>query len=210
MPNKRGTNRRPNLRAETKKLSHQINSTTTKLIRSGKGIINSVPAHNFQLKIQRVIRQNARVTAQLTITVEDFRAQVRKELGLVPATTGTGEMFFLHELKVYASVSTDADYQLVTFDTEEATTADHNISGSYTSTADEAGVGLIHIAYPINNRPSMTASSPGTLKLITLDTSAGDIQYSIDYLVTYVRTPTSSISLMRHLQPNPVGDLVQN
>jgi hypothetical protein len=169
--------------------------TSPVLVRSSKNFINSVPAHNYQLKIRRPIRQNARIDAQLVITVNDLRLLVYKELGISAAATGTGSMFYMHGVKVYAAVNTDSDFQVVTYDINEVATGDNNITSSFTCGADESGIAFVHFLYPINARPTFNSVSPGTAKLITIDKSAADVQLTIDYDITYVRTPTSSISL---------------
>jgi hypothetical protein len=183
-----------------RRLAKMINMTSPILVRSGKNFINSVPAHNYQLKIRRPFRQNARIDSQLVITVDALRALVYKELGIGVPSSGTGNMFYLHGIKVYAAVNTDADFQVVVFDIEETATGDANISSSFTCAADESGIGFIHFVYPINNRPTFNTVTPGTQKIITIDKSSADIQLTIDYDLTFVRTPTSSISLREPLR----------
>lgn len=186
--------RNSNTHRSLKLHAHQLNATGPRLIRSGKNYINSVPAHNYQLKTRRMFRFNQRIESQLVIDLDTLRALVRNELAVVAAASGIGEMFFVHGVRIYASANTDADFQVVSYDIEESTVNDHNINGAFTSTCDAAGVGFIHFEYPTNNRPTLTSNSQGTSKLLTFDQSAAEMQYVIDFDVTYIRTPTDSIS----------------
>jgi len=156
----------------------------------------SIPNHNFQLKVKKVFRvfSGTLTGATQDFSTTNFITAIRNEMG-VGTNVGQGEFVYLHDIRVYSvisafepTVSLGQVFNVLTVqlrDIEESVT--NNFTALFEDNASPAGVCHVQAVYPVNNRPTFTASTPNAV-ICTIGVNSATLSaVVIDVDATYVK-----------------------
>lgn len=148
----------------------------------------SIPNHNYQLKIRKMIRMRMTGSSLGTgISYLNILTGIRSELNIASNETD-GEIVTLHGVRVYSQDSHELSVRV--YDRENSGTAAANTIAYFTDVSSQ----VCHIAfvYPVQDRPSFNRSQTSTVVLTVI--THGDMQnFYVDLDVTYTRTSAGNI-----------------
>jgi hypothetical protein len=184
-----------------KKSDRSVQAVTPFRIQGNKQIL-SVPTHNFQLKLRKNFRiRNQLSEGSFTVDFAGLRTAMRAELGALTAPgENTGEVIALHSIHAYSSTpatqttTTGATSNFLYMglkDAEETATGGANASTNFEDTASFSGVAHVAAVFPVNNRPTFSATAPNNT--IAIITNAPNCTLTVDVEATYIRTPAIDV-----------------
>ena len=164
-----------------------VNGATPIRVQARKQLI-SIPTHNYQLKIRKMIRTRVvGATLGVGISYASVLTAIRTELNIEPNTTD-GEQVTIHAVKVYSQDSHELSVQV--FDRENAGTSIANTIAYFTDMSSQ--ITHVSFVYPVQDRPSFNRSQT-SVELFRVITHGDNQNVYLDFDVTYTRTVAGNI-----------------